>query len=278
MMFFTSLITPMILLVLYSTFLGNVFELNFISAFPEGMNISSKIVKSFVCGQILSSILSVSCITVAFSSNLLMVNDKVSGVSKDISVSPINKYLVSLSYFVSTFISTVIVNLVGLILCFIYTYIQGWLYSFTDVCLLVTDVLLLTLFGTALSSVVNFYLNSQGQVASVSAIVSAGYGFICGAYMPLSSFGTGLRTVLTFFPGTYATSLIHNHALRASFNELLSSNVPMEIVDSLKNTFDCNISFFGSSVSFSMIYLILFLSIIVLIIINVLQNILKKHC
>ena len=49
---------------------------------------------------------------------------------------------------------------------------------------------------------------TQGQLSAVGTIVSAGYGFICGAYMPISNFGSGLQKALSYLPSTYATSLI----------------------------------------------------------------------
>ena len=49
-------------------------------------------------------------------------------------------------------------------------------------------VILLVLFGTALSSCILFPMSTQGQASGVGTIVSSGYGFICGAYMPISSF------------------------------------------------------------------------------------------
>ena len=33
----------------------------------------------------------------------------------------------------------------------------------------------------------SFPLTTQGQLSAVGTIVSAGYGFICGAYMPISN-------------------------------------------------------------------------------------------
>lgn len=274
-MFFTSLITPAILLVLYASFLGGIFKNAFISTIPEGINVSNKIINSLVSGQILSSLLAVSCITVAFTSNLLMVQDKVSGASKDISISPIKKGVVSLSYFTASFISTIIVNIVALILCLIYTYTQGWFYTVSDIFLLLIDIIILTLFGCSLSSIINFNLKSQGQVSAIGTIVSAGYGFICGAYMPISSFGIGLKRILLFLPGTYGTSLIKNHALSAALNKLASYNVPNEAIKEIKDSIDCNLSFFGNNVSETNMYLIMIISIIILLTIYVLQNKLK---
>ena len=71
--------------------------------------------------------------------------------------------------------------------------------SFADVLLLILDVIILVLFGTSLSSLIHMFLSTQGQLSAVGTIISAGYGFICGAYMPISSFGSGLQKVLLFF-------------------------------------------------------------------------------
>ena len=64
-MFFTALITPVILLVLYATFLGNVYRDSFVSAIPEMLHLSEDVIEGCVGGQLISSILAVSCVTVA---------------------------------------------------------------------------------------------------------------------------------------------------------------------------------------------------------------------
>ncbi|MGN1379773.1 MAG: ABC transporter permease [Bacilli bacterium] len=276
-MFFTSLITPVILLVLYSSFLGGIFKDTFISAFPNELNIPNKIINSLVSGQILSSLLSVSCITVAFTSNLLMVMDKVSGTAKDINISPTNKKIISLSYFTATFLSTVIVNFVGLLLCLLYTYTQGWFYTFTDILKLLLDIILLTLFGCSLSSIININLKTQGQVSAVGTIVSAGYGFICGAYMPISSFSKGLQKVILFLPGTYGTSLIKNHSISAPLRELTKLNVPNNLINKIKTSLDCNLFFMGHKITETGMYLIIVVTIIILLIIYIILNLFKKN-
>ena len=83
-MFFTSLITPMILLVLYSTFLGNVYRDAFVSAIPPLVQIPNKVINATVGGQLISSLLAISCVTVTFCCNMLMVQDKVTGARRDL--------------------------------------------------------------------------------------------------------------------------------------------------------------------------------------------------
>ena len=84
------------------------------------------------------------------------------------------------SYYLSTFISTFIICLIAEGASFIYLANVGWYLSASDILLSLLDVFLLVMFGTALSSIVNFFLTSQGQISAVGTVVSAGYGFICG--------------------------------------------------------------------------------------------------
>ncbi len=84
-MFFSSMITPIILLVLYSTFLSKVYKDIFISIIPQSLNVSDKKSSTRLPnGQLVSSLLAVCCITVAFCSNLIMVQDKHLGTRKRI--------------------------------------------------------------------------------------------------------------------------------------------------------------------------------------------------
>lgn len=276
-MFFTALITPLILLVLYATFLSNVYEDTF-RGIIEGMgfSVSDKIVGGCVGGQLMSSLLAVSCITVAFCSNLLSVQDKVSGARKDIAVSPVKASVLSLSYYISTFFSTLIICVVALVACLLYMVNVGWFLGVSDIMLLVSDVFLLSLFGTALSSVVNYFLSTQGQISAVGSIVSSCYGFICGAYMPISSFSEGLRNVLSFLPGTHATSLIRNHSLKGVFTEMENINLPAELINGIKDAVDCNIYFFDEKVSISVMYAVIGVTISILMVIYVLMNKIKK--
>ena len=69
-MFFTSLITPIILLVLFVTFLAKVYKDSFFNSMPEGVNVSESLINGIVNGQLFSSLLAVSCVTVAFCANM----------------------------------------------------------------------------------------------------------------------------------------------------------------------------------------------------------------
>lgn len=276
-MFFTSLITPAILLVLYTTFLSNLYRDSFAMNLPEGVKLSDELMNGLVGGQLISSLLAVSCITVAFCSNFLMVQDKANGTIKDLRITPIKSSVLSLSYYIATLVSTLLICFAATALCLVYMAIIGWYMSVSDVIFLLLDVILLVLFGTALSSVINFFLSSQGQISAVGTIISAGYGFICGAYMPISSFGSGLQKVITFLPGTYGTSLVRRHAMQGAMAEMQNMGIPSGVIESMKDAVDCNIYFFGDKVSVSMMYLILGGSVAILVAAYVFMNSMRKR-
>lgn len=244
-MFFTSLITPMILLVLYATFLAKVYRDSFTAALPAGFSPDSAVIDATVGGQLISSLLAVSCVTVAFCSNLLMVQDKVSGARRDITVSPVKRSTLAISYFVASTATTLIVTVTAFAVCLVYLAFVGWYMTVGDVLLMLLDVVLLTLFGTALSSCVNFSLSTNGQASAVGTIVSAGYGFICGAYMPISAFSNGLQRVMSFLPGTYGTALMRSHALAGAYRKMAEIDFPDTVIEGIRDSIDCNIYFFG---------------------------------
>ncbi|MBE7056601.1 MAG: ABC transporter permease [Ruminococcaceae bacterium] len=275
-LFFTSLITPLILLVLYGTFLSNVYKDSFLMGIPEGFDVSEKIIDGVVSGQLFSSLMAVSCITVAFCSNMLMVQDKVTGNVMDLKVSPVKSSVLAIGYYVSTLISTFVVSFVAVGACLVYVYMTGWYMSASDVALVCLDVFILVMFGTVLSSIINMYLSSQGQISAVGSIVSSCYGFICGAYMPISQFSEGLQKVLSFLPGTYGTSLLRNHCMQGALSELEESGVPGEVIEGLKDVVDCNVYFFDEKVSISSMYLYLGITVVVLMAVYILLNALRR--
>ena len=274
-LFFTSLITPLILLVLYATFLGNVYRDAFTGSLPEGLTIPEKILNGCVGGQLISSLLAVSCVTVAFCSNMLMVQDKVNGSHGDLTVAPVRKSTLAVSYYVATLMATLAVCLVALGAGLLYIASVGWYLSVGDVFLLVLDVVLLVFFGTALSSIINFFLSTQGQISAVGSIISSCYGFICGAYMPISSFPVGLQKVVSFLPGTYGTSLIRNHAMRGVFAEMEASGIPAQAIESIRQGIDCDLYFFDTKVTLPAMFVILGVTVAVVLGVYILLNALK---
>lgn len=262
-MLFSSMITPVILIVLYATFLANVYKDSFVSATKNMIDLPDKIINGTVAAQLAAALLAVSCVTVTFCVNLTMVQDRASGARKDFDVSPVSKTKIYIGYFLSTVLNSLMVNGTALALCLLYILKMGWYMNASDVIFIILDMILLVLFGSTLSSIVSYPLKTQGQLSAVGTIVSAGYGFVCGAYMPISNFSSGLQKALSYLPGTYGTSLVKNHMLNGVYKEMADIGMPSEAVTVIRNTLDCNPVFRGHVVGVSQMYLIMAGSIVV---------------
>lgn len=165
-MFFSALITPFILIVLYATFLAKVYKDSFTSAFPEGFTITDKLIEGTVASQLVAALLAVSCVTVTFCVNLTMVQDKASGARKDFNVSPVSRSKIYLGYFIATVLNSLMVNGLALVIGLLYIGKMGWYLSFMDVLWVIFDEILLVLFGSTLSSIISYSLTTQGADVS----------------------------------------------------------------------------------------------------------------
>ncbi len=275
--FFPSLITPFILLLLYLTFLRNVYVESFHAALPTGAVVSENLIGGFVGGWLLSSLVAVCAITVSFCANIIMVADKATGTLKDLTVTPVKQFTLSMSYYLATVIVTCVICSVAIVGGLVYLACVGWYLSAGDVFALLADAFLLILFGTSVSCIINRFLRSVGGCSAVCSIVSAGYGFISGAYMPMAQFGTGLRNALMCMPWTYGTGLVRTHALRGVLAALETSGLPQEAVSSISSNFDITLTFFGSNVSVGVMYAVVGVTTLLLIGIFILLNALKKR-
>lgn len=261
-MFFTSMITPMILFVLYVTFLRNVYIGSFKGISDEfGVAIEGRVLNGITGAWLMSSILSVSSLTVAFCSNIIMVEDKMNSTINDFNVSPVKNTTVAVSYFISNFFVTLIVIMSIMLVGHIYLAAVGWYIPVGDTLMIIVDCICGILFGTLLAGIVESLISTQGGVSAVSTLVSSMYGFICGAYMPLSQFSEGLRNVLGLLPGTYSVGIMRNHYMNGYVDEIVKNiedpAVAEGMLKGIKDGFDANLYVFGNQVSLGAMYGIL---------------------
>lgn len=258
-LFFVSLITPLILLVLFVTFLRSVYleSFNGIFAVFEFTPTDDSVVEGLAGSWLLSSILAVCSVTVAICSNAVMINDKIENSISDIRVSPVKGVTISLSYFIANFIVTFIVMIIVMIIGFIYLAIVGWYIPVSDVFMIIVDIICCVLFGTLLSGVIESFISSQGGLSAVSSLVSAMYGFICGAYMPISQFAEGMRNVIGVLPGTYSVGIVRKHFMGGYVQKLGDMGLSVQGQKALLDGFDGNLYVGSTQIPLWGMYIIL---------------------
>ena len=273
MTFLVSLITPLILLVLFIAFLKSTYESSFISI-TQGFNLDQKLIDAFTGGWLFSSVLATSCITVAFCSGIMVI-DKINRANIDFMVSPVKKSTLQLSYVLANLFSTLIVTFVLLVVGLVYLACVGFYISFVDLLLIIFGIVVTSLFGTLLANIIWTFTHSQGVVSGVCTLVSALYGFICGAYMPINTMGAGMQGFVSLLPGTYATVLFRQGFLNGVLKEM-GKTLPNEMIEGIASGFDVKMSFFGHDVSTLALILVITISTLVLLGIFLLINSLKK--
>lgn len=274
--FFPTLIAPLILLMLFVTFLARVYKDSFKSVLPAGIDVPEELIDGFVGGWLLSSLLAVCCVTIAFGANMIMVQDKMFGTRADLTITPVRSSTLNLSYYISTVAITAIICYVALGAGFVYIHSMGWYLTNTDVLLIIADVAIMVMFGTALSSVILYFVKNQGGATAVVTIVSSAYGFICGAYMPISSFGDSIQTLIKYLPGTYGTVLMHKHLMGSPLDKLGSDYAPEPVVKAIRDAFDCNLYVGGNKIATGEMYAVILVAVAVLILLYLALNMFGK--
>ncbi len=271
----SALIAPLIILLLYILFLHNVLMDSFEANLPETIKLPATKINGFVAAYEVSSILSVCCVTVAFIANMAMADDRVTGARADLTVTPVNGRVLVLGYYFSTAIVTLCVCYIAMLVGFCYIAAMGWYLSVGDVFSIILDVLLATLFGTAFSSVICMFLKSKGAINAVSTIISSVYGFICGAYYPISQFSSGIANLVMCLPGTYCTALLRTHFMGGYGSAFVSSGIPTDVTQDILASLDGKFFFFGSQVPVWAMYVVVVCSIAGLVALFVLLNSVK---
>lgn len=277
--FVFSLMTPIILVVLFLLFLRGVYEDSLVESL-KGFEISKKMINGFTGSWLFSSIMTTSCITIAFCSNM-RIDDKLKKTLRCFEIAPLDKFSLSLSYTVSNFITTLLICTIVMIISFIYLAIVGWYLTFGDVMLIIVDMLLTTTMGSLIISIVGLFINSQGALSGICTLVSSMYGFLCGAYMPISSMGKGIQNFVGFIPGTYSTVIFRKAYMNGILDEMgetiksqaMDETISKQIMDKVRVGFDCEYYFFDHKVSFGVLFAVVISTIVVLLSIYLALNI-----
>ena len=219
---FFSMLTPIIVFILYLLFLKNSYVAPIMDAAKElGDLIKTEDVDMFVSGLLLTSLLGTSMITVPYQCLITIVKDKENKVDSDICSTPMSRVEIILAYFtasaISAFIMTSAVMTIGLAIMFS----QGATYlTAAGVLKLYAIALLGTFSSTSLFMIVIIFLKTTTATGAFMGILCAATGFITGAYIPLSTFSPGVQTVCNLFPGNGITVLFRNGVLNPVLNHI----------------------------------------------------------
>ena len=274
---FFSILSPLIVLLLYIFFLGDLQVDSVKAAIPVGLTVDEKAIKGFVDSWLIAGIMCVSCLTVALNSMLVMVSDKEKNVYKDFVSAPVNPIVLTIGYFLSFYVITFLICFGVLLVGMVYLAACGSFFlTVKDFFECVGILLLATTNSTIIMMFFMSFIKSGSASGAFSGIFSAIIGFLVGAYMPISIFPKAIRYITTVIPGSSAGALFRQTLMRGALKEL-SVGMPEVFTESMKDSFSFELDFFDKKLGVEFMWIYLAATAVLFLIINVIVGALRKR-
>ena len=266
-----SLLTSLIVLVLYLLFLKGTFEDAFESVLSEAEMLRNFIgaddIGVFVNITLLVGMMGSAMITVPYSCLTTIVKDRENRIDYDISATPIKRWQIVMSYFtaasVSACIMTSILLLAGMTILGMN---GGLLLGAADILKAFAVVILGSVSSTALFMTIMLFFKTSQSSNAFFGMLSAASGFVIGAYIPISQFSDGVQTFCNLFPATHVTVAVRNILMRGIMDKMDSSIGGLDnglFTESVREIFSFNSHMFGNSLSLSnsLVYILVIMAV-----------------
>jgi multidrug/hemolysin transport system permease protein len=223
---FFSLLSPLILVGLYTLFLGNLQVQSLTTQFPNADGAS---IQAFVDSWVFAGITMITTLTTGLAALSVFVEDSASGRFKDFLVSPIRRSSLILGYMISSFTVAILMTLVLVAVSQGYTAIRGNAVMTPSELLACVGYVALSAAGfSALSGFVATFLRSNGAFAALNTIVGTVIGFLAGAYIPVGVFPNGVVNVMNALPFAQSAMLLRQPFTAQSL-ETLTQGQPVAV-------------------------------------------------
>lgn len=265
---FFSFLSPLIVLMLYVFFLGDLQVMNVNSVLQSyQLSVDQNTVESFVNAWLIAGVLATSCITIALGSLGVMVEDKNKKITTDFAVSPMKGYVVMFSYFAAGFFVTLLLSMCVFAVGIFYLVVSGGFYmTFLNVLETIGIIVLSCLSATLFVLTILTFVKSNSVFSIVSTIVGTLVGFLTGAYMPLNLFPKGVQYFANFIPGSHSAGLFRNVIMSGPLDKLFIGNEAFKT--QLASGFSFELNFFNHAIGTDIMYIILSGSIVLFAAVN----------
>ena len=210
-----SLLTSIIVLVLYLLFLKGTFVSAIQSAMEQYPGLASMVpqkdIDMFANLFLLSGILGSAMISVPFSCITVLVKDRANKVDYDILATPMKREQIILAYFISAVLTSILLNSIILAVGLIGIRMQGNMYlNISQVVKAFSIIALGSISASAIFMIIVLFFKTVSACEAFFGILSAASGFVIGAYIPISQFSNEVQTVCNLFPASQITIMLRN--------------------------------------------------------------------
>ena len=223
-----SLLTSIIVLVLYLLFLKGTFVSAIQSAMEQYPGLASMVpqkdIDMFANLFLLSGILGSAMISVPFSCITVLVKDRANKVDYDILATPMKREQIILAYFISAVLTSILLNSIILAVGLIGIRMQGNMYlNISQVVKAFSIIALGSISASAIFMIIVLFFKTVSACEAFFGILSAASGFVIGAYIPISQFSNEVQTVCNLFPASQITIMLRNILLNGLLEHINTS-------------------------------------------------------
>lgn len=249
---FFSFLSVLILLALYFLFIGRQYTDGEELAMLDP-NLKTYLTAGIMMGGIL--IINTASLSLGMMGNL--INDLYYRKLDGFLVTPVKRYKVILSYYISSILVTSVLSLLMWFLTYLYVGVSsGYWYSLKTL----IDASLLVIFFTFISSTLMIFLTtlikSINAFGGLSGVLGTFIGFTSGIYIPLFVLGKTMTNVASFIPFTHMAIILKGVLLEGPY-EILAQTIPPEGMEQIETAFGSKeIGVLGNDVSMWIIMLV----------------------
>lgn len=166
--------------------------------------------KLVVDAWMLAGVIGIASASSTLGSVSLMIRDKESNVYTDFMISPISKSKIMLGYFFSTFLISLLITLVVIVIAEIYLVVlsKGEFLTLPQFGLLFVVSILTVFCSSAFMFFIASFFRRIDTFSTVTAVIGPLIGFLTGCYVPIGSLPEGVQKVVEYFPLTSGIVLI----------------------------------------------------------------------
>ena len=205
---FFSMLSIIIIIALFALFLG------------QGNWGGTEIMNSWL----MAGVLGVAAVTTSMGAFSVMVEDKVSKITKGFYASPIKRSHIAASYIISPFIVSVFMTTLTAIVFGAYNVANGVdLPDMEGIAQIAGLMLLSSITATTMVCFIVSYIKTNSVYGTVSTILGTLIGFLMGIYMPIGNLPGPIQTVIMLFPPSHSAMLYRRILMERPFEAVMTA-------------------------------------------------------
>jgi multidrug/hemolysin transport system permease protein len=221
---FFSLLSALIVFLLYTLFLGNL-QVDSISGDNPAADPDQ--VRGFVDAWMFGGIVALSTMTTPLGALSVFMDDAASNRFRDFLVSPVKRAQLVLGYLVSAFTIGVLITVIVLIVALLYLWlISGVVLGVPEIASSLGWILLSTAGFTALWAFIVSFLRTTGAFSALSTIIGTVVGFVAGAYIAVGLFPDAVRATVSTLPFAQSAMLLREQFTHVALSDLVGGSQP----------------------------------------------------